>query len=139
MFFFFPEKMKSARETIIWPFFLFFSRVENIFLAHFYLNFLGHSEVFSDRFPDFLSGLEFFSRVEFLEFLGTFWILTGKILIFFSGKDIFFSGWILLFFSRAHFFFSGCFQDFFLGQFQNFSGRILKIFSGSIFFFRGRK
>ena len=137
-FIFLPEKMKSARDNICWHFlWFFFFRVEYILLAHFYLNFLRHPEIFSGRFLDFFSGSFFF--LEILEFLSIFWILMGKILNFFLGHFFFLGLSFAVFFFRVHFFFFGCSQDFFLGQFENFSGRILKIFSCLNFIPRVRK
>ena len=138
--FFFPEKMKSAREGIFSLFFEVFSRGEFIFLAHFCTNFLGHSDVFSGAKWFFFSGWSYdFSGTnqrifsDFLQFSG------GKFVIFFSPTDFFFSGANLLNFSRVQFFFLGQFSRFFLGHLQIFSGKILKIFSVRTFFFSGKK
>ena len=115
VFFLLPEKMKSARDTIFWYFFSFFSRVENIFLAHFSPNFLGNVKFSREEFQNFSRVEYYFSRAEILEI---FVFSRGKFCIFFSGTCLFFSGRILQFFLGNIFFFSGSFQDFFSGSFK---------------------
>ena len=138
--FFFPEKMKSAREGIFSLFFQVFSRGEFIFLAHFCTNFLGHSDVFSGAKWFFFSGWSYdFSGTnqrifsDFLQFSG------GKFVIFFSPTDFFFSGANLLNFSRVQFFFSGSFQDFFSGTCKFSRAKSWKFSRGELFFSRGKK
>ena len=55
VFFLTRENEKCPRSHFL-TLFSFFSRAENIFLAHFFQNFLGHSEVFSGRISEFFSG-----------------------------------------------------------------------------------
>ena len=81
VFFFFPEKMKSARENGFWHCFWFFSREEFFFSPTFFWISLGQSKVFSGTFSYFFSGWLFF--------------FSGRNLRFFSGS---------FFFSRAEFF-----------------------------------
>ena len=98
--FFLPLKMKSAREAKFCTF-LWLSRVENIFLAHFFSKFLGQFRFFSGTFSDF-SGVIFFLLAEIWEF---FEFSLVKICIF-VGQRIFFSGGIFCFFLGQFFFFS---------------------------------
>ena len=53
--FFFPVKIKSARETTFWQFFSFFSRVESHFHARNLRFFHGRSKLFTGTFLDFFT------------------------------------------------------------------------------------
>ena len=139
VFFFFPEKMKSARETIFWHFFLFFSRVENIFLAHFYLNFLGHSEVFSGRFSDFFSGLWFFFSGRNFRISRYFLDFDGENIDFFSRAKIFFSRVEFFCFFLGHIFFLWLFSRFFSRPVSKLLGQNIENFLGFNFFFLGEE
>ena len=60
---FFPFKIKSARESHLWPFDFFHGRTRR-FLVHFFPPFHGQSKVFSDTFLNFFMGRFSFSREE---------------------------------------------------------------------------
>ena len=81
-------------------------------------------------FRFFFGFMIFFSGRNFRIFQFTFWILTGKILFFFSLAKIFFLELNFAVFSSGTFFFSGCFQDFFHGQFQTSRAEYSFFFSG---------
>ena len=133
--------MKSNRETIFWHLFLFFSRVKNIFLAHFYLNFLGHFEVFSGRFSDFFSVCILFFSGWNIRIWRYFYVFDGGNFDFFSRAKNFFSRVeFCCFFSGTNFSSLAVFNIFsrtvsnLLGQkIENFLG------GGGIFFFSGKK
>ena len=59
--FFFPVKIKSARESHFWPFFDFFYGRKSRFHAHFFPLFHGQSKVFTDTFLGFFTGGFFFT------------------------------------------------------------------------------
>ena len=92
------EIKTSTREANIWPFLPFLSLVENGFLAHCYLHFIGHCEVSSGRFWDFFSGcILFFSGRNSL--ILRYFFMTGKYKDFFPRAKNFFKGKICCFFS----------------------------------------
>ena len=110
--FFFPVKIKSARESHFCPFFPFFSRVENRFHGHFFrffpvfftgtqigftggvyqksYHFRGENCSNFSRAPIFISRVEFDENLhgDHLHFTGTFWAKTR----FFHGRVFFFHG-----------------------------------------------
>ena len=114
-----------------------FSTGRNIFLAHFFPNFLGQSEVFSGKISDFFSGsILFFSGRN----SGIVYILTGKMLHFFLGNSLFFfSGTILYFFLGIIFVISCSFWKLFSASFKISRAEKLNFFSGRIFFSREKK
>ena len=78
--FFFPVKIKSARESHFLTFFDFFHGRKSGYHAHFLLNFHGQSKVFTDAFMDFFTGGLSFSREG-----------NSEILIFFTEDNFFFT------------------------------------------------
>ena len=131
--------MISARETNFLPCFWFFSRVKTIFLAHFYLNFLGHSEVFSGRFSDFFSVYILFFSAEISEFEGIFMFFTGAMSIFFSRAKNFFSRVEFSVFFPGTIFSSRAVFNIFSRAISNLLGRKIENFLGRDFFFLGKK
>ena len=106
--------MERTRETIIWPFFPVSFSSRKFFSPHFYLNFLGHCEVFSGRFSDFFSGY-------ILLFSGKYFKISRYFFYFWQGNEFFLYGHRIFFFPvkfaffrRKNFLSSGSFQKFFL-------------------------
>ena len=124
--------MKRARETNVWIYFCFFSRVKNIFLDHFYLKFMGHFEVFSGRFSIFFSVCILFVSGWNFRILWYFYVFNGETSIFFLWQRIFFfSGRICCFFLRYNFSSRAVFNIF--SRAENWK------FSREDFFFSGKK
>ena len=88
VFFFFPVKIKIARESHFWPFFRFFSRVKSRFHACIFHFFHAHFFVFTDTFLLFhwhFFGFCPFSRTLFFFWRARFFLSTGTFVIFFLG------------------------------------------------------
>ena len=129
--------MKIAGETIFLPFFWFFSRVKNIFLAYFYLNFLGHFKVFSGRFSDFFSVCILFFSGWNLRILRYFDVFDGGNFDFFSRAKNFFSRVeFCCFFSGTNFSSRAVF-NIFSRTVSNLLGQKIENFLGRNFFFLG--
>ena len=156
--FFFPVKIKSARESYFRPFFDFFHGRKSAFHAHFFKNFHGQSKVFTDAFLDFFTDGFSFSREE-----------NSEILIIFTEENFFsrvqkkvnfakFHGKSKLYFSRTHvpiftyviwkkfsrtlLVFHGQFLGYFHGRkifFTDGNPKIDKNFHGRHFDFHGKK
>ena len=76
MFFFFPVKTKSVRESHFWHFLPFFSRVQNHFHARIFDIFHGQSGIFTDTFKDFFTGMNYFFTGRKMKYF------TGRYLVF---------------------------------------------------------
>ena len=100
--FFFPVKIKSARESHFWPFFDFFHGRQSGFHAHFFQLFHGQSKVFTDAIFDFFTDGFSFSREENSEILKIF--TEGKFFSRVQKKVNFakFHGKSKFYFSRTH-------------------------------------
>ena len=127
--FFFPVKIKSARESHFWPFFDFFHGRQHPFHAHFFHFFHAHFLVFTDTFGHFFAfsrALFYFHAHFFFHFFftGAFFPFHGHFLCFFSRKEKWLSRTLFAKFSRAV---------------KSFHGRIVGFFHGWIFIFTGRK
>ena len=90
--FFFPVKIKSARESHFWPFFDFFHGRQHPFHAHFFHFFHAHFLVFTDTFGHFFAfsrALFYFHAHFFFSFFftGAFFPFHGHFLCFFSRKE----------------------------------------------------
>ena len=134
--FFFPEEMKSARETIFWYFSGFFLGQKIFFSPTFSQIFSGILKFSRAEFQNFSRVEYYFSRAEILEF---FVFSRGNFCIFFSGTRFFFSGKFLQFFLGNIFFFSGSFRDFFSGSFKTSRAKNWKFSREEKIFSRGKK
>ena len=123
--FFFPVKIKSARESHFWGVFRFFSRAENRFHAYFFHFFHGHSSNFTGTFLKIFTGWKFS-------------VSGAKILILLICPWKFSEIRIFRKFSRANFVFHGHFFCFFHGHFY-FSRALSWKFSRVGFFFMVKK